>query len=252
MWRERAVAKSRKAPAASSPNRLYLLLGVVGVAVVAGILFFAVSGGGAATAPVDISTEPAELQRAQGVPMGREDARVVVWEFADYQCPACANFASFGHPLLKERFIDTGLIRLIRYDFPLVGNHPNAFIASRAARCVGPERYWEFHDILYGRQPIWSVQRDPSAEFEQYAELVGVDRRTFRQCLQSDQHAEEVTRNLRLGESLGVNGTPTLMMNGQRLPMNYSELEEFLNQATGRNAPAAEAPAAAAPPADGS
>src|SRR5690606_26135916 len=144
-------------------------------------------------------------------------------------------FASFAHPLIKERLVDEGLVRLVRYDFPLEF-HPHAFLASRAARCADDQgRYWEYHDILYGRQPTWSAMRDASGEFVDYAQLLGLDTDAFGTCLRSDQHAEEITRNLQLGESLGVSGTPTIMLNEEILNIrDYRELEAAVYQAAGR------------------
>jgi len=232
------VAKSNKTPSAGSgQNRLYLIVGAIAVVVVGVVLFNSLTGTGqAATTPVPLSLDAAALQQARGNAMGPEDAPVLVYEFADFQCPACAQFSTFGHPLIKERLVDEGIVRFVRYDFPLVRAHPHAFLASRAARCAGDQgRYWEYHDVLYGRQPTWSPTRDPSGEFIDYSELVGIDRRAFQQCLRSDQHAEEVTRNLMLGESLGVNGTPTLMVNGERIQLrDYRDLEARVYEAAGR------------------
>jgi protein-disulfide isomerase len=232
---EQLVAKSSKASPPADRNRLYLILGGLGLAVVAAIAVFSVRGGQAATVPLAGPLDPAEVQRARGVALGTEEAPVLLYEFADYQCPACAQFATFAHPLIKERLVDPGLVRFVRYDFPLVMSHPHAFLASRAARCAEDQnRYWEYHDVLYGRQPTWSAQRDPGSEFEAYAELLGMDRRQFQQCLRSDRHADEVTRNLRLGESLQVRGTPTLMLNGEHITVrDYRELEERVFEAAG-------------------
>jgi protein-disulfide isomerase len=233
------VAKPKKTSSAQTgQNRTYLIIGAVALVVLAVVAFTMMGNGGqAARAPVATTFDPSQLQQARGVAMGPENAPVLVYEFADYQCPACAQFSTFAHPLIKERLVDQGVIRFVRYDFPLVNAHPHAFLASRAARCAGDQgRYWEYHDVLYGRQPTWSSVRDPSAEFVDYAQLVGIDRRQFQQCLRSDQHAEEVTRNLRLGESLGVSGTPTLMVNGERVQLrDYRDLEQRVMEAAGRS-----------------
>lgn len=224
-----------------------LLFGMVAIVAVALIVYFGRSGGGgaAATQPVALAPDAADVQRAQGVSMGgEENAPVLLYEFADFQCPACAQFSTFAHPLIKERLVDTGIVHFVRYDFPLVRAHPHAFLAGRAARCAGDQgQYWEYHDVLYGRQPTWSGERNPISTYESYAEMLGLDARQFSNCLRSDQHAEEVTRNLQLGESLGVNGTPTLFLNGERVQVrDYNELEQRVLEAAGR----ADAPAGAA------
>lgn len=241
------MAKSKKAPATAGNSRLYLIIGAAVVVLLAVVYFARGDGGQVARQPVAMAMDPAEVQRAQGVGLGDTDAPVLLYEFADFQCPACGQFSTFTHPLIKERLVDPGIVRFVRYDFPLVNSHPHAFLASRAARCAGDQdAYWEYHDILYGRQPTWSLQRDPSGEFIDYAELAGLDRSAFQGCLRSDTHAEEVTRNLRLGESLGVNGTPTLILNGERIQVrDYNELEQRVLEAAGQAAPApAESPAA--------
>ena len=233
------MAKPTKS--SGQPNtRLYVILGVVAVVAIGAFLVLGGNGSSGATQPVEI-TDAAEVQRAQGVSMGPDDAPVLLYEFADYQCPACAQFSTFAHPLIKERLVDEGIVRFVRYDFPIITGHPHAFLASRAARCAGDqERYWEYHDVLYGRQPSWSPSRAaPTEQFIEYAELVGLDTGAFEQCLRSDEHAAEVTRNLRLGESLGVAGTPTLMINGQVVRVrDYNELEAQVLEAAGRPAAA--------------
>jgi len=230
------VAKSYKAAGPLAPNRMYLIAGIVILLIVGLVVYTTQGSGGTVTTPVPLADSDEELQRARGISMGREDAPVLLYEFADYQCPACAQFSTFAHPLIKERLVDRGIVRLVRYDFPLVMNHRHAFLASRAARCAEEQgRYWEYHDILYGRQPTWAVQRDPSGVFVEYAELAGIDARPFQQCLRSDRHAEEVTRNMRLGEILGVSGTPTLMINGERVRlMDYNDLEAQILEAAGQ------------------
>jgi protein-disulfide isomerase len=233
------VAKSSKSSAKSGPNRNALLLGGTTVLLVAAYLLLSGRGAEGATEPVEISTEMSELQKAVGVKLGPDGAPVTLVEFADFQCPACANFSMFVHPLIKERLIDKNIVQLVRYDFPIVSGHPHAFLAARAARCAQDQgRFWEFHDVVYADQRTWSISRDPSKLFVEYAGRVGLNEGQFRSCVNSDMHAEEVTRNLRLGESLGVGGTPTMMINGEKLnPADYNELEARIFEAAGMTAP---------------
>lgn len=237
-----------KKSSTQSNSRLPLILG--GVALIAVIAIFALNRGGgagnASTQPVELTGGAEEVQRAEGMAMGDENAPVLLYEFADYQCPACAQFTTFAHPLIEERLVDEGIVRFVRYDFPIVTGHPHAFLASRAARCAGDQdRYWDYHDVLYGRQPSWSASRTaPVDQFVDFAGELNMDTSAFRQCLESDAHADEVTRNLRLGEQLGVTGTPTLMINGELVRVrDYTDLEERVMAAAGRSAtedPAAE------------
>jgi protein-disulfide isomerase len=189
----------------------------------------------AAVAPVALEMEPAELARVQGIAAGRADAPVVIHEFADFQCPACAQFAAFGTPHIKQRYVEPGIARYVHYDFPLISIHPHAFLAARAGRCANEqERFWDYHDLLYAEQRSWSGVEDALPMFIEYAGRLGLDRRAFESCLRSDRYALEVTQNLRLGESLGVPGTPTLFINGRRAEIRTLEdLDRLIQQEAG-------------------
>ncbi|CAN5695305.1 MAG: DsbA family protein [Gemmatimonadetes bacterium] len=180
--------------------------------------------GQAATQPVQIQLDAAELQRVQGISVGTEGAPVVIYEFADFACPGCAQFAAVVTPHVKQRYVEQGHVRFVHYDFPLLSIHPTAFLAARAGRCAHEQdRFWEYHDVLYAQQRGWAAEQDPAATFVEYAGQVGIDRQRFEACLRSDRYAEEVTRNLRLGEALGVPGTPTLFINGRRIEIRSLE-----------------------------
>lgn len=243
--RSRGTGKSAATTRADGRKASRNIWIIAGVAAAILVVIFVTSrggtGGAAATQPVaNVEMDPASLQTARGIEVGSPTAPVQLHEYADFQCPACQQFATFIHPLIKERLVDQGLVRLVRYDFPLFNIHPHAFLAARAARCADDQgKYWEYHDVLYARQPTWSVQRSAINTFIEYAETVGLNTSTFEQCLRSDQHAEEVTRNLRLGEALGVTGTPSFLINGQRATFgSYQELEDRVYQMAGLTPPA--------------
>lgn len=238
-------------PTASGLKPFYVVLGVVAVVGVAILAYQFAGGGGAsgATEPVAIDVDPAELQRVQGISIGRDDAPVVIWEFADFQCPGCGDFATFVTPLIRDRLVDEGLVRYVYYDYPLISIHPNAFLAARAGRCANEQdRFWEYHDIIYARQATWSTMRGPTDFFVDLAGEAGLDRSTFGGCLRSDRYAEEVTRSLRFGESLGVDATPTLFVNMKRLPSipSFGQLEQMVREEAGAASPPAPADTAAA------
>ncbi|MEW5926593.1 MAG: DsbA family protein [Gemmatimonadota bacterium] len=230
----------------SSLAPFYALLGVVALAGIGWLLYQSVGKEKAVTAPVPVAMDQARLNRVQGMSTGRADAPVVIYEFADFQCPGCGQFASFVAPLIKERLVEPGKVRYVYYDFPLIQIHPNAFLAARAGRCANEQgRFWEFHDVIYGQQPQWSGEADPTELFVEYAVRAGAQEGPFEACLRSDRFAREVSESMELGKSLGVGGTPTLIVNGRRLgeTPSFSELERIVNEAASGAAPAAAAPA---------
>lgn len=237
----------KSASPSGSMKPFYVALAVVAVAGVAFILWQmrGRGSGGAATQPIPVQISDAELNSVQGISLGQQDAPVVIYEFADFQCPGCGQFASFTAPLIKERLVETGKVRFVYYDFPLP-QHQHAFLAARAARCANEQgKFWEYHDVLYARQPTWAVLRNATDFFIDLAEELGLDESAFSSCLRSNRYQEEVSRSIELGERLGVRSTPTLMVNMKRLPNvpDFSELEQMVEQELG--APATGADSAA-------
>ncbi len=140
--------------------------------------------------------------------MGQADAPVVVTEFSDYQCPACGAIAREVIPEFIKRYVDTGMVRFVFREFPLSSIHPNAQKAAEAAVCAGQQgQYWEMNEKLFATQEDWS-SGDPSAAFKGYAQDLGLDAKTFGDCLDSGAAAATVKADLMAGEMAGVNATP--------------------------------------------
>ena len=232
--------------AKSNMKRFYMLLGVLALAGagVVGYTLSAQSSGGAATEPILVEglDDPQTLVGlAKGMVLGDENAPVTIYEFGDYQCPGCGGFALQVKPLLESAYVNEGKAKFVFYDFPLISIHPNAFLAARAARCASDQgKFWEYHKKLFETQPRWSNSSAPMGQYLGYADELDMDRGAFESCLKSEKFADVVTANMRLGEDLGVSGTPTIMVNrengmAQRLSaMSFEAIseavEELLNQ----------------------
>ena len=143
-------------------------------------------------------------------------------------------------PLLKRAYIDTGLVRYVAKDFPL-SSHANATVAAVAARCAGAQgAYWAMHDLLYDRQSQWSSQGTGQVveAFVAYAEELGLDGASFRECTDTGEFSELVDQDLRDGRQAGVRGTPSFLINGQLIQGAYPfETFQQLIEAELANAP---------------
>ncbi|MFT6429992.1 MAG: protein-disulfide isomerase [Halopseudomonas sp.] len=176
--------------------------------------YLATPGTGPATAlpsvPAETPQFPAEVDRF-GVELGDPDAPVVVREFADYQCPACARFAG-SVKQLKSEYIDTGKVRLVFFEMPLT-QHANGMPAAIAARCAGKQdAYWGMHDALFGNQARWSATSDPADLFAGYAKELGLHEGRFQRCTMSEQTRTEVENSLTVARQLRVASTPTVIV----------------------------------------
>ena len=105
-----------------------------------------------------------------------------------------------------------GKVRWVFKDFPLP-NHAEAVKAAEAAHCAGEQnKYWEMHDVLFANQRALQVPA-----LKQHARTLGLDGVKFDQCLDSGKHAANIRTDLALGESMGVNSTPSIYINGRPL-----------------------------------
>lgn len=244
----------RPAPKPRRSSSLLPLYVILGVVLVGGgfVLFRQMGGGGGspATTLSAVTLAPDQMNRVQGIAKGQANAPVQIYEFADFQCPGCGQFAQFSEPLLQE-WIDNGTVRFVWYDFPLTQIHKNAVLASRSGRCANEQnRFWPYHDLVFARQSEWSESDDAADLFAGYAGQAGLDRGAFSQCLRSDKYQKEVSESFQLGTTLGVSGTPSLFVNGKKVndtPNTRAEWEQLIRQEAGSAVPAP-APAAAAAP----
>ena len=123
---------------------------------------------------------------------GDANAPVTIVEFADYQCPACGVFANQVEAQLEERLVRTGKVRYVFRDFPLVSIHPNAPAAAIAAACVNsqaPNRFREFHKLLFQLQAEWSAL-EPNVAVQKiigYGKLLGLDQPNLETCVGSNE-----------------------------------------------------------------
>ena len=199
-----------------SPGKTPIVLGVVVVLVlILTVLYYvtrAPEPGSDSLPSVPPTAQPFPAQLDQyGVALGDPDAPVVVREFADYQCPACARFSS-ATERLKQEYVDTGEVRFVYFDLPL-RQHENAFPAAMAARCAGDqEAYWAMHDHLFANQSEWSNSSSATEIFTRYAGDLGLDERRFQRCMDTDLHREAVEQSRQVAMQLQVTSTPTVLV----------------------------------------
>jgi protein-disulfide isomerase len=146
---------------------------------------------------------------------GNLNSKVTLDEYGDYQCPPCGAL----YPELKILEKDYGdQVRFVFHQYPL-SIHIHAEEAAHAAEAAALQNhFWEMHDLLYQNQQSWAVAGDVRPVFLQYARMLNLDVARFEHDLDSPEVAERVKIDMQRGLSQGVQGTPTLFINGQSLP----------------------------------
>jgi protein-disulfide isomerase len=167
--------------------------------------------------------------------LGNADAKVLMIEFGDYQCPSCRMFWKDVEPRLKKDYIDTGKLRLVFRDFPLMQIHPEALLAAMAVDCAGEqEKYWQYHDKVFREQYNKGddIIRFKAADLKKWAKDIGVDQAKFDQCLDSEKYKNEVMKDKSDGDAAGVQGTPTFFINGRVMggAQQYPEYKKLIDE----------------------
>ena len=141
---------------------------------------------------------------------GPDDAPITIVEFSDFQCPYCQAWYQQTYPQLMAAYPNQ--IRFVYRDLPLP-MHPEAVPSAEAADCAGEQgAFWQFHDALFSSK--YSLGR---AGYEQYAADLGLDTAAFTTCLDDHRYQAEVQADAADAAKLGLNGTPSFVINGRIL-----------------------------------
>ncbi len=140
--------------------------------------------------------------------LGDSTAKVTMVEFSDFQCPYCAQAVSEIDAVLKAY---PSQIKLIFKQFPLE-MHPQAEFAAKAALAAQKQgKFWEMHNAMFAHQNQLSREG-----IESMAQAAGLDMKKFDADLASTEVSETVIRDVQDGDRVGVEGTPSFFINGQK------------------------------------
>jgi protein-disulfide isomerase len=167
---------------------------------------------------------------------GDVNAKVVVEEFADYQCPFCGGFHADGEPKLRKEYIQTGKVRFIFRNYPVLdGGAPDgeSHLAALGAMCAGEQgKFWEYHDSLFENQSGENMGGFAAPRLLGFAVDLGLSSSAFDQCLKSKRYQAIIEADYQLGKSRGLDGVPTFIINGKTvLGFNPTGFFEVLDQA---------------------
>ncbi|NJM84032.1 MAG: DsbA family protein [Tabrizicola sp.] len=162
--------------------------------------------------------------------LGDPNAPVKIVEYASYTCPHCADFHASNFKPLKADFIDTGKVHFTLREvyFDRYG-----LWAAMLARCGGEMRYFAIHDVLFSKQREWAGSDDPNVvvgNLKTIGLAAGMDGAVIDACMKDGATAEAlITRFETNMEADGVEGTPTIFVNGTKYGnMAYADLKSII------------------------
>lgn len=172
--------------------------------------------------------------------LGDSKAPVTIVEFGDYLCPSCKAWHQTVFPLLKERYIDTGIARLIFVNTPFHGEGSIlAALAGEAVWTQNEEAFWTFHEALFQRQP--EGEHDPSWMTEELlmelaeANQPEIDVQQLKADLEARTYMDKVVIDKNLVNAYQIKYTPSIMINETLLedPFDVDEIFSMIEKEKG-------------------
>lgn len=140
---------------------------------------------------------------------GGANAKVVLIEYTDFECPFCLRHHNTMNQILAE-YGDQ--VKYVLRHFPL-SFHPNAQKAAEAAECAGEQgKFYEMCDALFKSNEDQTMGLE---KFKAIAKELGLNTSTFNSCLDDGKYAEKINSEAAAGQMAGVDGTPATFINGQ-------------------------------------
>lgn len=173
--------------------------------------------------------------KAEGYLLGSPTAPVEVIEFADFECPACGQYATITEPDVRTRLVNTGQVRMRYIDYPLP-MHKNTWDASLAAACANDQgKFWEMHDALFANQDKWNAEATsrPRGPLADLARSIGLDMTKYGACMDAETHRAKIQSHLAEAEKRQIQSTPTFVFNGLVVPsaLPYDTFKKYADEA---------------------
>lgn len=188
-------------------------------------------------------TDEQKARLKEGQKKGASDAKVVVTEFADFQCPACKVFAPTLDEILKE---NEGKVLIVFKHFPLYPQpHQNALVSAYASEAAAKQgKFWEMYTILYEKQDDWAELEDPKPKFVEYAKSLGLNEDGFRRDLDAEAGKDVINADKDFASELKLKGTPSIFVNGEEYSLRdggaaglKARVKELVAQEYGQSTP---------------
>lgn len=169
---------------------------------------------------------------------GDKDASVKIVEFGDYKCPACQAFNQQVFPLIRNDFIDSGKAAFYFMNYSTIPGSLDAALAAEAIFHQGNDMYWKYHEAIYDNQ---GDESEDWATPEFLAKFVKenvpkVDIEQLKKNIEEQTYLEQIKSDKQKGVEAGVQGTPTIFVNGEKVARaDYASIKEAIQKVTKKN-----------------
>lgn len=209
------------------------LASLIGGLVLIGAVILLNNRAPASTIDVIRGSAPAGIP-SSGLVLGKADAPVTIELYEDFQCPACLHWGSNVFPSLASHELADGTVKIAFHGYAFLG--PESIDAAKAAWAANQQgRFWDMWATLYANQGL----RENNGAFARdrlvaMADLIGLDHARFLADIDSAEAASAVSDSSASAVAAGINGTPSLVINGKRFDgAGYADLSTAIAAARG-------------------
>jgi protein-disulfide isomerase len=225
--------KSKQAP----KTNYLLIIGIVAVVAIAAVVALVMAN----RRPVDVgeftTVEKRTWPQANGKSLGPADAKVVLREFSDYQCPYCRQFNATVQDQILKDYVETGKVRFEYHHYIVIDPNVGGTESRRSAEaseCANDQgMFWDFHQMLFTNQQSEGSGAFNDDRLRAFAKAMGLDTNKFNSCLDSKDTANKVTKDEALGKTYHIQGTPSLFVNDTAVtnPLDYNIVKAAIDEA---------------------
>lgn len=202
---------------------------VVLILLVSAYVMIKLGSGPGTSAPLVDSISPTDWIQ------GDAKSKVVLIEYSDFECPACAQYSKVVNDIAAE--FGAHMAFVYRH-YPLKTIHKNALVAAYAAEAAGAQgKFWEMHDKLFTYQKDWIESAALEEMFKKFAADLGLDAAKFDTDYNSRKIRNNVDLDIESGDKNDITYTPTFFLNGKKInnPRGYDEFRQLIRDAIQSN-----------------
>ena len=174
-----------------------------------------------------------EINKLRPIFIGKDDAPVEIKIYSSLTCPHCANFHINVLPLIEEKYVKTGKVKIVFIDFPL---DLAALNASKILHCVKKNKQISTMDLIYEKQNQWSVSSDIDEVNKKLKEIIttsGINSDQIDECF-VDENIENQVLNARIEghKKYSISSTPTIIINEKKFigPADFENIEKAIDK----------------------
>ena len=136
---------------------------------------------------------------------------------SDFQCPYCKQWHDESYKAIYDEYVRPGKVKVAYVNFPL-NQHLNAMPTAEAAMCAAAQgKFWQFHEALFATQQQWESLPSPAAVLDSIAGVAGVDKASWKQCVESGRMKPLIMADRNRAAAAGVQSTPSFILGTQVL-----------------------------------